>query len=111
MKLAELLREYDIRSENIRFGEPIDRVKGYHRSDFADAWARYRPLVAGEPYQPYRSYRNVRNRRPKAEFGWVRPPARYGSSRTGPASRTGPKTQVYLRKQCCRYDRYGYPPL
>jgi len=47
MKLAELLREYDIRSENIRFGEPIGRVKGYHRADFADAWARYCPLTTG----------------------------------------------------------------
>ena len=40
MKLAELLREYDIRSANIRFGEPIGQVKGYYRSHFADAWAR-----------------------------------------------------------------------
>jgi Protein of unknown function (DUF3631) len=47
MKLAELLREYDIRSENIRFGEPIGRVKGYHRADFTDAWARYCPLAPG----------------------------------------------------------------
>jgi hypothetical protein len=47
MKLAELLREFDIRSLNIRFGEPIGRVKGYHRSDFADAWARYCPLPTG----------------------------------------------------------------
>jgi hypothetical protein len=48
MKLAELLREFDIRSENIRFGEPIGRVKGYHRDDFADAWARYCPTAPGE---------------------------------------------------------------
>jgi hypothetical protein len=46
-KLAEMLREYDIRSENIRFGEPIGRVKGYHRDDFADTWARYCPLPEG----------------------------------------------------------------
>jgi len=46
-KLAELLREFDIRPENIRFGEPIGRVKGYHRSDFADTWARYCPPVTG----------------------------------------------------------------
>jgi Protein of unknown function (DUF3631) len=46
-KLAEMLREYDIHSENIRFGEPVGRVKGYHRSDFTDAWTRYCPLPAG----------------------------------------------------------------
>ena len=34
-------RDYDIRSANIRFGEPIGQVKGYYRADFTDAWARY----------------------------------------------------------------------
>jgi len=52
MKLAELLREYDIRSANIRFGEPIGQAKGYHRADFADAWARYCPPAQRYPSQP-----------------------------------------------------------
>ncbi|WP_289007932.1 DUF3631 domain-containing protein [uncultured Thermomonospora sp.] len=43
MKLGTLLREYDIRSTNIRFPPPIGQVKGYHREAFADAWARYCP--------------------------------------------------------------------
>jgi hypothetical protein len=52
MKLADLLRQYDIRSANIRFGEPIGQAKGYHRADFTDAWARYCPETQGEPSQP-----------------------------------------------------------
>ncbi|GLZ14188.1 hypothetical protein Acsp04_44230 [Actinomadura sp. NBRC 104425] len=41
MKLGALLREYDIRSANIRF--PGGQAKGYRRADFLDAWARYCP--------------------------------------------------------------------
>ncbi|GII91147.1 DUF3631 domain-containing protein [Sinosporangium siamense] len=41
MRLGALLREYDIRSGNIRF--PGGQAKGYLRADFADAWARYCP--------------------------------------------------------------------
>ncbi|XVQ08122.1 DUF3631 domain-containing protein [Spirillospora sp. CA-255316] len=41
MKLGALLREYDIRSDTIRF--PTGQAKGYHRADFTDAWARYCP--------------------------------------------------------------------
>jgi hypothetical protein len=52
MRLAALLREYDIRSANIRFGEPIGQVKGYYRADFTDAWARYCPPRQGDPSQP-----------------------------------------------------------
>jgi hypothetical protein len=51
MRLGTLLREYDIRSANIRFGEPIGQVKGYHRADFTDAWARYCPAPPGDPSQ------------------------------------------------------------
>jgi hypothetical protein len=47
MRLGSMLREYDIRSANIRFGEPIGRVKGYYRDDFTDAWARYCPSSDG----------------------------------------------------------------
>jgi hypothetical protein len=48
IRLSAMLREYDIRSANIRFGEPIGQVKGYYRADFADAWARYCPILPGE---------------------------------------------------------------
>ena len=49
MRLSAMLRDYDIRSANIRFGEPIGQVKGYYRADFADAWARYCAAERGEP--------------------------------------------------------------
>ncbi|MGD0607092.1 MAG: DUF3631 domain-containing protein [Streptosporangiaceae bacterium] len=52
MRLGAMLRDYDIRSGNIRFGEPIGQVKGYYRADFTDAWARYCPSGRGEPSQP-----------------------------------------------------------
>ncbi|MFG3442842.1 DUF3631 domain-containing protein [Nonomuraea sp. NPDC047897] len=49
MKLGTMLREYDIRSDTIRFPRPIGQVKGYHRADFADAWARYCPAAEPSP--------------------------------------------------------------
>jgi len=53
MKLGALLREYDIRSLNIRFAPPIGQAKRYVRADFADAWQRYcPPLDVPEPSQP-----------------------------------------------------------
>ena len=52
MRLASMLRDYDIRSANIRFPEPFGQVKGYYRADFTDAWARYCPSPQGEPSQP-----------------------------------------------------------
>jgi len=52
MRLASMLRDYDIRSANIRFPEPFGQVKGYYRADFTDAWARYCPSDQGEPSQP-----------------------------------------------------------
>ncbi|GAA3388095.1 DUF3631 domain-containing protein [Cryptosporangium minutisporangium] len=45
MKLGQFLREYDIRSSNIRFTDG-SQSKGYQRADFADAWARYCPESA-----------------------------------------------------------------
>ncbi|MEU4225988.1 DUF3631 domain-containing protein [Nonomuraea sp. NPDC026600] len=42
MKLGVILREYDIRSANIRFTDGT-QAKGYQRADFLDAWARYCP--------------------------------------------------------------------
>ncbi|GAA3787477.1 hypothetical protein GCM10022226_02210 [Sphaerisporangium flaviroseum] len=43
MKLGALLREYEIRSDTIRFPAPIGQAKGYQRAAFTDAWARYCP--------------------------------------------------------------------
>jgi hypothetical protein len=47
MRLGNILREYEIRSGNIRFSDGI-QAKGYQRVDFTDAWNRYcpRPLKA-----------------------------------------------------------------
>jgi hypothetical protein len=49
MKLGALLREYDIRSANIRFGDGT-QAKGYQRADLLDAWTRYCPPAAPVPY-------------------------------------------------------------
>ncbi|MBA8827102.1 hypothetical protein FHX42_004486 [Saccharopolyspora lacisalsi] len=53
-KLATLLRDYDIRSGNVRFPDG-SQAKGYRRADFLDAWTRYCPTPdqqgAGEPSQ------------------------------------------------------------
>ncbi|MEU6788090.1 DUF3631 domain-containing protein [Nonomuraea angiospora] len=51
MKLGTMLREYDIRSDTIRFAKPVGQAKGYHRADFTDAWARYCPPVEPTPNQ------------------------------------------------------------
>ena len=60
MKLGVLLREYDIRSDTIRFPQPTGQAKGYRRDTFVDAWERYcpdaEPLTAPEPYLPYQPY-------------------------------------------------------
>ncbi|MGC9670855.1 DUF3631 domain-containing protein [Planosporangium sp. 12N6] len=78
MRLAALLREYDIRSTTIRFAAPIGQAKGYYRADFVDAWNRYAPVTddstAPAPYQPYQPY--LPSSTP------VRPEVWYGSSRT-----------------------------
>jgi hypothetical protein len=47
-RLGTLLREYDIRSGNIRFPDGA-QAKGYQRADFTDAWARYCPATEAEP--------------------------------------------------------------
>ncbi len=91
MKLGAMLREYDIRSENIRFGEPTGRVKGYWRTHFADAWDRYCPARQGEPYQPCQAVPEGQTPSPEAESVRYGLEPRYGSSRTGPQSRTGQK--------------------
>ena len=74
MRLGAMLREYDIRSATIRFGEPTGQAKGYYRADFADAWARYCPEPQGKPYQPYQPSP------PSSDA--VRLESWYGSSRT-----------------------------
>ncbi|MEU8117174.1 DUF3631 domain-containing protein [Spirillospora sp. NPDC049024] len=45
MKLGTILREYEIRSGNIRYLDGT-QAKGYQRADFTDAWARYCPEIA-----------------------------------------------------------------
>jgi hypothetical protein len=47
MKLANLLKEYDIRPDTYRFTE--GQAKGYQAADFADAWNRYCPTSAEHP--------------------------------------------------------------
>jgi hypothetical protein len=49
-RLATRLREYGIKSRNVRIGDKI--AKGYARDDFHDAWERYLPpSSAGEALQ------------------------------------------------------------
>ncbi|GAA4593744.1 DUF3631 domain-containing protein [Planotetraspora phitsanulokensis] len=48
MRLGVILREYEIRSGNIRFPDG-SQAKGYQRVDFADAWARYCPALEPLP--------------------------------------------------------------
>ena len=51
MRLGVLLREYDVRSKNIRVPD-IGQAKGYLRADFTDPWTRYCPPPAPEPPTP-----------------------------------------------------------
>jgi hypothetical protein len=46
-KLGALLREYDIRSANIRFPDGT-QAKGYQRAHFEDAWMRYCPAITAD---------------------------------------------------------------
>ncbi|MGH3927177.1 MAG: DUF3631 domain-containing protein, partial [Pseudonocardiaceae bacterium] len=48
--LARRLRDYEIRSHNVRVDSA--QAKGYARTDFADAWSRYLPVEASHPSQP-----------------------------------------------------------
>ncbi|MEU0530143.1 DUF3631 domain-containing protein [Amycolatopsis tolypomycina] len=50
-KLAKLLREYGIRSGNIR-PDNGPQAKGYSRADFTDSWARYCPDLPATPPPP-----------------------------------------------------------
>lgn len=44
-RLGDLLRDFEITSDTIRF--PVGQAKGYRRDDFTDAWARYCPRPPG----------------------------------------------------------------
>ncbi|EXG79172.1 DUF3631 domain-containing protein [Cryptosporangium arvum] len=46
-RLGDLLREFDISSDTIRF--PVGQAKGYRRARFIDAWNRYCPLPEMPP--------------------------------------------------------------
>ncbi|WP_182883273.1 DUF3631 domain-containing protein [Microbispora sp. H10949] len=48
MRMAAILREYEIRSSNIRFPDGT-QAKGYQRADFIDAWTRYCPALDPVP--------------------------------------------------------------
>ena len=118
-KLGSLLREYDIRSANIRFPDGT-QAKGYQRTHFEDAWMRYCPgvttdldrLSAGDTSQPShtsppRSARDAftlwdgSNRpnpppREPSRDGLIRPHAtgRPGPASTGTAGTTGTTTPL-----------------
>jgi hypothetical protein len=81
MKLGALLREYDIRSANIRFGDGT-QAKGYQRADLLDAWTRYCPPTP----LPYPSQPSQASRPRSARDGL---PRWDDSSRPTPASRPG----------------------
>ncbi|MER7003550.1 DUF3631 domain-containing protein [Dactylosporangium sp. NPDC000555] len=49
-RLAGMLREFGIRSVNIRFPAPTGQVKGYRRNDFLDAWERYASPDQNDPH-------------------------------------------------------------
>jgi len=57
-KLATLLRDYDISSANIRFPDNT-QAKGYHRTEFTDAWNRYCPPDQTWPEDDARDTRNA----------------------------------------------------
>jgi hypothetical protein len=55
MRLGAMLRDYDIRSANIRFGEPIGQVKGYYRADLPTPGRVIAPARRGSrPSRPSR---------------------------------------------------------
>ena len=86
MRLGSLLREFDISSRNLRL--PTGQAKGYQRSDFADAWARYCPDVLGaEPSQAVPTVPTEQNSWSEPTFGrdGLRNQAVPEPSRTGQA--------------------------
>jgi hypothetical protein len=85
MKLGKLLREYDIHSANIRF-PGLGQAKGYHRTDFADAWTRYCPSIPDEPPAEERAVPAVPASSPQLSAGRLENLGRL--SRPTPDSRT-----------------------
>jgi hypothetical protein len=76
MKLGSLLREYGIRSANIRWPGG-GQSKGYQRADFVDAWQRYCP----EPPTPQQGQASQPSQASHPRPGPVRLVAWDGSSR------------------------------
>jgi hypothetical protein len=83
-RLGDMLSDFEIRSDTIRFR--VGQAKGYHRPDFADAWARYCPPPAGVPVPSVPS--SFSQVTPGTDSGLVRidpyqqPAGWYGSIRT-----------------------------
>jgi len=46
-QLARRLRQYDVKSKNLRIGDAVP--KGYDRADLYDVWRRYLPPLADKP--------------------------------------------------------------
>jgi hypothetical protein len=84
MKLAQLLREFDITSSTMRF--PTGQAKGYSRRDFTDAWSRYcTPDIRGEEVREGKPYQPSQLSHPRPEA--VRLEPWYGLSRTNDPGR------------------------
>ena len=96
MKLGTILREYGIRSSNIRFPDGT-QAKGYHRTDFTDAWSRYCPLPVAAVPRPDTppldgtAVPAVPASTPQVSAGRLNTPGRL--SRPTPASRPSPTRQ------------------
>jgi|HubBroStandDraft_4_1064222.scaffolds.fasta_scaffold00049_4 hypothetical protein len=59
--LAKLLKPFEIRPHTIRLDDGKTTLKGYHRDDFRDAWARFIPSWE-EPSQPSRASQTNKHR-------------------------------------------------
>ena len=44
-RLSRMLRDFEVKSKDVRAGEDSRNKKGYERADFEDAWARYLPSM------------------------------------------------------------------
>ncbi|GAY11774.1 DUF3631 domain-containing protein [Pseudonocardia sp. N23] len=86
MKLGVLLREFDVRSDTIRF-PGTGQAKGYHRRDFHDAWRRYSPQVLDDPATAERESRTSRTSLNTAGQSGTASPA--GTAQAVPPAGTG----------------------
>jgi Protein of unknown function (DUF3631) len=90
-RLGDLLREFDIRSDTLRF--PVGQAKGYHREHFTDAWSRYSPPPKTPP--PGVSVPSVPSSSPQVSAGTDSPPGTDQSVPGGqPPSRPGTDQSV-----------------